>query len=161
MRFAIGAFQGSFSVLALFFECALSGDELRSATSSCMVGSISVSLACCCSDAWSDWLGEAKLSALGLVCCGRRSGHALSPQPADAGSRGGADPLGTAFTFPCVTALLSRVIRRESAASTWACNKLWRRRAHHCALFFGSSFDSLRRVVALLFLVGFIVATIF
>src|SRR5258708_32931072 len=58
-----------------------------------------------------DWLGEANLSRLGLVLLA--SGVVGMPLSRNLGMLAIAValiPLGTAFTFPCVTALLSRVI---------------------------------------------------
>ncbi|MGH7505535.1 MAG: MFS transporter, partial [Longimicrobiales bacterium] len=58
-----------------------------------------------------DWLGEAKLSRVGLVLLG--TGLAILPLTRDYLSLALAVallPLGTAFTFPCTTALLSRII---------------------------------------------------
>jgi hypothetical protein len=55
-----------------------------------------------------DWLGEANLSRVGAVLlAARRSGRAAVAEPRHAGLSPSADPTGTAFTFPDVTALVA------------------------------------------------------
>src|SRR6185369_4537745 len=76
------------------------------------VGSISVFTRVLLLGRMVDWLGESKLSRRGLVVfaaggLGMRFWHSLWML----GLTVAPITLGTAFTFPCVTALLSRVIR--------------------------------------------------
>jgi len=61
-----------------------------------------------------DWLSEAKLSRLGLILLA--AGVIGMPLSGNLGTLALAValiPLGTAFTFPCVTALLSRVVSQR------------------------------------------------
>jgi MFS family permease len=61
-----------------------------------------------------DWLGEAKLSRLGLVLLAAGViGMPLSNHLGTLAIAVALIPLGTAFTFPCVTALLSRVVSQR------------------------------------------------
>ena len=64
---AIGAFQGSFSVLALFLNARFQVTELTIGYFFMYVGAISVSTRVLLLGRMVDWLGEAKLSRLGLV----------------------------------------------------------------------------------------------
>src|SRR5258705_4135428 len=107
---AIGAFQGSFSVLALFLNARFQVTEQTIGYFFMYVGSISVFARVLLLGRMVDWLGEAKLSRLGLVLLA--AGVLRMPLARNLAMLGVAValiPLGTAFTFPCVTALLSRV----------------------------------------------------
>src|SRR6185436_10691136 len=64
---SIGAFQGSFSVLALFLNARFQVTELTIGYFFMYVGSISVFARVLLLGRMVDWLGEAKLSRLGLV----------------------------------------------------------------------------------------------
>ena len=64
---AIGAFQGSFSVLALFSERAFQVTEQTIGYFFMYIGSISVFTRVLLLGRMVDWLGEAKLSRLGLL----------------------------------------------------------------------------------------------
>src|SRR5947199_3690614 len=108
---SIGAFQGSFSVLALFLNARFQVTEQTIGYFFMYVGAISVFTRVLLLGRMVDWLGEAKLSRLGLVLLA--AGVIGMPLAGSLGMLALAValiPLGTAFTFPCVTALLSRVI---------------------------------------------------
>ena len=108
---AIGAFQGSFSVLALFLNARFQVTEQTIGYFFMYVGSISVFTRVLLLGRMVDWLGEARLSRLGLILLAAGVlGMPLARNLWMLAIAVALIPLGTAFTFPCVTALLSRVI---------------------------------------------------
>src|SRR6476646_2073779 len=110
-----------------------------------------------------DWLGEAKLSRLGLVLLA--AGVVGMPLAGSLGTLALAValiPLGTAFTFPCVTALLSRVISPRERGLYMGMQQTYGGVARALApLFFGWSFDKLGVSSPYLIASAFILATIF
>jgi MFS family permease len=108
---AMGAFQGVTAILALFLADRFQVNENTIGPFFTYIGSISVFTRVLLLGKAVDRLGEARLSRIGLVLLSvglgampfTRSLPALAVAVA-------LIPLGTAFTFPCVTALLSRVI---------------------------------------------------
>src|SRR6185295_14401824 len=92
-----------------------------------------------------DWLGEANLSRLGLVLLA--TGVVGMPLSRNLGMLAIAValiPLGTAFTFPCVTALLSRVISQRERGLYMGMQQTYGGISRIIApLFFGWAFDSL------------------
>jgi MFS family permease len=160
---AIGAFQGSFSVLALFLNARFQVTEQTIGYFFMYVGSISVFARVLLLGRMVDWLGEANLSRLGLVLLatgvvGMPLSHNL-PMLAVAVAL---IPLGTAFTFPCVTALLSRVISQRERGLYMGMQQTYGGIARIVApLFFGWSFDSLGVSSPYYFSAAFILATIF
>ena len=121
-------------MLALFLNARFQVTEQTIGYFFMYVGSISVFTRVLLLGRMVDWLGEANLSRLGLVllarvswgCRCRRNLWMLAIAVA-------LIPLGTAFTFPCVTSLLSRVIVPESAGFTWGCSRLTGGGARHRA----------------------------
>lgn len=108
---AIGAFQGIFPVLPLFLNAKFAVTEKTIGYFFMYIGSISVFARVLLLGKLVDRLGEARLSRVGLVLLS--AGLAtmpLAPNLAVLAIAVAMLPLGTAFTFPCVTALLSRVI---------------------------------------------------
>jgi MFS family permease len=108
---AMGAFQGMTAILALFLALRFGVTEETIGFCFMYLGAISVVTRAFVLGRMVDWLGEVRLSRLGLVLLG--SGLALLPLTRDLVGLAAAlalVPLGTAFTFPCVTALLSQVI---------------------------------------------------
>ena len=111
---AMGAFQGSFSVLALFLNARFQVTEHTIGYFFMYIGSISVFTRVLLLGRMVDWLGEAKLSRLGLLLLAAGVlGMPLAQNLWMLGIAVALIPLGTAFTFPCVTALL--VARDQSA----------------------------------------------
>jgi MFS family permease len=110
-----------------------------------------------------DWLGEANLSRLGLMLLAAGVvGMPLSRNLAMLAIAVALIPLGTAFTFPCVTALLSRVIAPRQRGLYMGMQQTYGGVARIVApLFFGWSFDSLGVSSPYFFSSAFIVATIF
>ena len=160
---SIGAFQGSFSVLALFLNARFQVTELTIGYFFMYIGSISVFTRVLLLGRMVDWLGEAKLSRLGLVLLA--SGVVGMPLARNLWMLGIAValiPLGTAFTFPCVTALLSRVISPLERGLYMGMQQTYGGVARIIApLFFGWSFDRLGVSSPYFFSSAFIVATIF
>jgi MFS family permease len=160
---AIGAFQGSFSVLALFLNARFQVTELTIGYFFMYVGSISVFARVLLLGRMVDWLGEAKLSRLGLVLLAAGVvGMPLSQNLGMLAIAVALIPLGTAFTFPCVTALLSRVIAPRERGLYMGMQQTYGGVARIIApLFFGWSFDSLGVSSPYFFSSAFILATIF
>src|SRR5882724_5356996 len=160
---AIGAFQGSFSVLALFLNARFQVTEQTIGYFFMYVGSISVFTRVLLLGRMVDWLGEAKLSRLGLVLLAAGVvGMPLSRNLWMLALAVALIPLGTAFTFPCVTALLSLVIASRERGLYMGMQQTYGGVARIIApLFFGWSFDFLGVSSPYFFSSAFIVATIF
>jgi MFS family permease len=111
---AIGAFQGLTSILALFLFKKFNANEATMGLLFAYVGVMSVITRVFVLGRMVDWLGEAKLSRLGTVLLA--FGTAALPFAPSVGWAAACIafwPLGTAFTFPAVTAMLSKVISNE------------------------------------------------
>lgn len=111
---AIGAFQGLTSILALFLHKKFNANEATMGLLFAYVGVMSVITRVFILGRMVDWLGEAKLSRLGTVLLA--FGTATLPFAPSVGWAAASIafwPLGTAFTFPAVTAMLSKVISTE------------------------------------------------
>jgi MFS family permease len=160
---AIGAFQGSFSVLALFLNARFQVTEQTIGYFFMYVGAISVFTRVLLLGRAVDWLGEANLSRLGLVLLATGVlGMPLSRNLWMLAVAVALIPLGTAFTFPCVTALLSRVISQRERGLYMGMQQTYGGVARIIApLFFGWAFDSLGVSSPYFFSSAFIVATIF
>lgn len=108
---AIGAFQGIFPVLPLFLNAEFQVTERTIGYFFMYIGSISVFARVLLLGKLVDRIGEARLSRVGLVLLSLGlAGMPLAPNLWVLAVAVAMLPLGTAFTFPCVTALLSRVI---------------------------------------------------
>jgi MFS family permease len=111
---AIGAFQGLTSILALYLNKRFNANEASMGLLFAEVGVMSVITRVFVLGKMVDWLGEAKLSRLGTVLLA--FGTASLPFAPSAGWAAVSIifwPLGTAFTFPAVTGMLSKVISNE------------------------------------------------
>ena len=159
---AIGAFQGSFSVLALFLNARFQVTEQTIGYFFMYVGSISVFARVLLLGRAVDWLGEAKLSRLGLVLLAAGVvGMPLSRNLLMLAIAVALIPLGTAFTFPCVTSLLSRVISSQERGLYMGIQQTYGGVARIIApLFFGWAFDSIGVSSPYFFSAAFILATI-
>ena len=159
---AIGAFQGSFSVLALFLNARFQVTEQTIGYFFMYVGAISVFARVLLLGRMVDWLGEANLSRLGLVLLASGVvGMPLSRNLLMLAVAVALIPLGTAFTFPCVTALLSRVISPRERGLYMGMQQTYGGVARIIApLFFGWAFDSLGVSSPYFFSSAFIIATI-
>ncbi len=160
---AMGAYQGSFSVLALFLNARFQVTEQTIGYFFMYVGSISVFTRVLLLGRMVDWLGEAKLSRLGLSLLaigvvGMSQSHSLWML----GIFVAFIPLGTAFTFPCVTALLSRVISPRERGLYMGMQQTYGGVARAIApLFFGWTLDRFGVSSPYLIASAFIIATIF
>ena len=111
---AIGAFQGVTSILALFLAARYGVTEATIGYFFMYIGVISVVTRAAILGKLVDRLGEARLARLGLILMAL--GLGLLPLTTNYVTLAAAValmPLGTAFTFPCVTAMLSHVIKKE------------------------------------------------
>ncbi len=160
---SIGAFQGSFSVLALFLNVRFQVTEQTIGYFFMYVGAISVFTRVLLLGRAVDWLGEANLSRLGLILLAIGvAGMPLSGNLLMLAIVVALIPLGTAFTFPCVTALLSRVISPRERGLYMGMQQTYGGVARIIApLFFGWSYDSLGVSSPYFFSAAFIMATVF
>jgi len=160
---SIGAFQGSFSVLALFLNARFQVTELTIGYFFMYTGAISVFTRVLLLGRMVDWLGEAKLSRLGLALLALGVvGMPLSGNMWMLAITVALIPLGTAFTFPCVTALLSRVVSHRERGLYMGMQQTYGGVARIIApLFYGWAFDSLGVSSPYFFSAAFIAATIF
>src|SRR5882724_10205648 len=142
---AIGAFQGSFTVLALFLNVRFQVTKETIGYFFMYVGAISVFTRVLLLGRMVDWLGEANLSRLGIVLLAAGVlGMPLSQNLGMLAIAVALIPLGTAFTFPCVTALLSRVSAARERGLYMGMQQTYGGISRIIApLFFGWSFDSL------------------
>jgi MFS family permease len=107
---AIGAFQGTFPVLPLFLNDKFQVTEATIGYFFMYIGAISVFARVLLLGKLVDRMGEARLSRFGLVLLALGlATMPLAPNLLFLALSVAMLPLGTAFTFPCVTALLSRV----------------------------------------------------
>src|SRR6185437_11566430 len=159
---AMGAFQGSFSVLALFLNARFQVTEQTIGYFFMYVGSISVFARVLLLGRMVDWLGEANLSRLGLVLLAAGVvGMPLSRNLWMLAIAVALIPLGTAFTFPCVTALLSRVISQRERGLYMGMQQTYGGVARIIApLFFGWAFDHLGVSSPYYFSAAFILGTV-
>jgi MFS family permease len=160
---SIGAFQGSFSVLALFLNARFQVTEQTIGYFFMYTGAISVFTRVLLLGRMVDWLGEAKLSRLGLILlAGGVVGMPLSQNIGMLAIAVALIPLGTAFTFPCVTALLSRVIHQRERGLYMGMQQTYGGVARIIApLFYGWAFDSIGISSPYFFSSAIIAATIF
>jgi len=108
---AMGAFQGVTAILALFLADRYGVTEQTISYFFVYIGSISVFTRVLLLGKAVDRLGEARLSRIGVLLLGIGLGAMPLARSLPLLALAVAFiPLGTAFTFPCVTALLSRVI---------------------------------------------------
>jgi MFS family permease len=160
---SIGAFQGSFSVLALFLNARFQVTELTIGYFFMYTGAISVFARVLLLGRMVDWLGEAKLSRLGLLLLAAGVvGMPLSQNLWMLAIAVALIPLGTAFTFPCVTALLSRVVSNRERGLYMGMQQTYGGVARIIApLFYGWAFDRLGVSSPYFFSSAIIAATIF
>lgn len=159
---AMGAYQGSFSVLALFLNVRFQVTEHTIGYFFMYIGSISVFTRVLLLGRMVDWLGEARLSRLGLLLLAAGVvGMPLAGNLWMLGIAVALIPLGTAFTFPCVTALLSRVISPRERGLYMGMQQTYGGVSRAIApLFFGWAFDRLGVSSPYFFASAFIVATL-
>jgi len=159
---AIGAFQGITSVLALFLNARFQVDEKSIGYFFMYIGAISVFARVLLLGRLVDRIGEPKLSRLGIILLA--SGVLGMPLSWSLGTLAIAValiPLGTAFTFPCVTALLSRVISSAERGLYMGVQQTFGGVARVVApLFYGWAFDNLGIAAPFYFSSAFVLVTI-
>src|SRR5207244_7898673 len=160
---AIGAFQGTFAVLALFLNVRFQVTAQNIFYFFVYTAAISVFTRVLLLGRMVDWLGEAKLSRLGLVLLAAGVvGMPLSGHLGTLAIAVALIPLGTAFTFPCVTALLSRVVSQRERGLYMGMQQTYGGVARIIApLFYGWAFDTLGVSSPYFFSSAIILATIF
>ena len=160
---AIGAFQGTFAVLALFLNARFQVTAQMIGYFFMYTGAISVFTRVLLLGRMVDWLGEAKLSRLGLVLLA--AGVVGMPLSGNLGTLAVATaliPLGTAFTFPCVTALLSRVVSQRERGLYMGMQQTYGGITRAIApVLYGRAFDTLGVSSPYYFSSAIILATIF
>ena len=160
---AIGAFQGTFAVLALFLNVRFQVTAQLIGYFFMYTGAISVFTRVLLLGRMVDWLGEAKLSRLGLVLLA--AGVVGMPLAGSLGTLALAValiPLGTAFTFPCVTALLSRVVNQRERGLYMGMQQTYGGVTRAIApVLYGRAFDTLGVSSPYYFSSAIILATIF
>jgi multidrug resistance protein len=108
---SIGAFQGTTAVLALFLAWRFGVTADTIGYFFMYIGTLSVVVRALFLGKVVDRVGEPKLSRWGLVLLAAGlAGLSFSRDYVTLALSVGLLPLGTAFTFPCVTAMLSRVV---------------------------------------------------
>jgi MFS family permease len=108
---AIGAFQGTTSILALYLARRFAVTEENIGLLFTYIGVLSVLARAVLLGRMVDHFGEPQLSRIGITLLGiGLATIPFAPNIPVLAISVGLLPLGTAFTFPCVTALLSRVI---------------------------------------------------
>lgn len=107
----MGSFQGMTTILALFLAWKFAVTEKTIGIFFTYVGSISFVTRALILGKMVDWFGEPKLSRYGMALLSLGlAGMAAAPNIPTLAVAVALVPLGTAFTFPCVTGLLSRVV---------------------------------------------------
>jgi MFS family permease len=159
---AIGSFQGTNTILALFLNVRFDVTEKTIGYFFMYIGAISVFTRVLLLGRAVDRLGEARLSRLGIVLlAGGLLFMPLSRTLAMLAVAVAMIPLGTAFTFPCVTALLSRVIRQSERGMYMGLQQTYGGVARIAApLFYGWAFDTLGPAAPFFFAAAFVLATI-
>jgi MFS family permease len=160
---AIGAFQGIGTVLALFLNARFQVTEETIGYFYMYIGGISVFARVLLLGPLVDRFGEARLSRVGVVTLA--AGVAGMPMAGSLGTLAIAValiPLGTALTFPCVTALLSRVVAPGDRGLYMGLQQTFGGVARIAApLFYGQAFDVLGIAVPFYCSAGFVLATLF
>ncbi|MEO8257525.1 MAG: MFS transporter [Acidobacteriota bacterium] len=160
---AIGAFQGTNTILALFLNARFAVTEKTIGYFFMYIGAISVFTRVLWLGRAVDRFGEARLSRFGIILLA--GGLLLMPLSGTLPMLAVAValiPLGTAFTFPCVTALLSRVIPSGERGLYMGLQQTFGGVARVVApLFYGWAFDSLGVATPFFFSSAFVLATIF
>jgi MFS family permease len=159
---AIGAFQGVNTVLALFLNVRFQVDERTIGFFFMYIGAISVFARVLLLGRAVDRLGEARLSRLGIVLLA--AGLLGMPLSRNIGMLAIAVallPLGASFTFPCVTALLSRVIPGSERGLYMGLQQTYGGVSRIIApLFFGWAFDAIGHAAPYYFSAAFVLATL-
>lgn len=159
---AIGAFQGISAVLALFLNARFEVTEETIGYFFMYIGAISVYARVLLLGRLVDRLGEARLARVGTVTLAAGVvGMPLAGSLPTLALAVALIPLGTAFTFPCVTALLSRVIAPTDRGLYMGLQQTFGGLARAGApMFYGWAFDRLGIGVPFYFSAVFVLSTL-
>jgi len=159
---AIGSYHGINAVLALFLNQRFQVTDKTIGYFYMYIGSIAFFTRALLLGRMVDRFGEARLSRIGIVTLA--AGIFAIPFANSLASLALAMallPLGTAFTFPCVTALLSRVISQADRGLYLGLQHSYGGISRIAApLFFGWAFDNLGLGMPFYFSAGFVLATL-
>ena len=159
---AIGSFHGINAVLALFLNARYQVTEDSIGYFYMYIGAIAVFTRTLILGRMVDRFGEARLSRIGIVTLA--TGICIIPLADSLGTLAlgiGMLPLGTAFTFPCVTALLSRVTKKADRGLYMGLQHSYGGLSRAVApLFFGWAFDVLGTGTPFFFSAAFVLSTI-
>ena len=160
---AMGAFNGVTAILALFLAARFQVTERTIGFFFTYIGVISVLTRVLVLGRLVDRLGEARLSRIGsaLLAMGL-FGISIAPNLPALALAVALVPLGTAFTFPCVTALLSRVIGSHERGLYMGVQQTWGGIMRVVfPLIAGLLFDKLGRATPFWLSAGLVAGTIF
>ncbi|MBI3569440.1 MAG: MFS transporter [Gemmatimonadetes bacterium] len=159
----MGAFQVMSTVLALFLANRHGVTAKTIGWFFAYVGTISFVTRALLLGRMVDWLGEPKLSRLGMVLLALGLGTMpLAPNIPVLAISVALVPLGTAFTFPCVTGLLSRVVPQHERGLYMGMQQTFGGVARVIGpLYAGWAFDHLGNGVPFFTAAGVVLATIF
>lgn len=158
----MGAFQGMNTVLALFLNAKFQVTEATIGWFFTYVGIISIVVRTLVLGRMVDWLGEPKLSRLGMVLLALGLGTMpIAPNIPWLAVSVAFVPLGTAFTFPCVTGLLSRIVPQHERGLYMGVQQTFGGAARSLGpIYAGWAFDHLGHGVPYFTAAGVVLATI-
>jgi multidrug resistance protein len=158
----MGAFQGMNTILALFLGAKFGVNETTIGWFFTYVGVISIFARALVLGRMVDWLGEVRLSRIGMVMLALGLGTMpLAPSIPWLAVSVALIPLGTAFTFPCVTGLLSRMVPQHERGLYMGVQQTFGGAARSIApIYAGWSFDHLGHGVPYFTAAGVVLATI-
>ncbi len=159
----MGAFQGMTTVLALYLAAGFGVTEKTIGYFFTYVGVISVVTRALVLGKMVDHFGEPRLSRLGMVLLAIGLGTMpLCPNIPTLAISVALVPLGTAFTFPCVTGLLSRVVSQHERGLYMGVQQTFGGVARVLGpIYAGWAFDHLGHGVPFFTAAGIVLATIF
>jgi MFS family permease len=159
----MGAFQGMTTVLALFLAVKFGVTEKTIGYFFTYVGVLSVVTRAFVLGRMVDYFGEPRLSRIGMVMLAIGLGTMpLAPNIPVLALTVALVPLGTAFTFPCVTGLLSRVVPQHERGLYMGVQQTFGGVARVLGpIYAGFAFDHLGHGVPFYTAAGIVLATIF
>lgn len=158
----MGSFQGMNTILALFLGAKFGVDKTTIGWFFTYVGTISIFARALVLGRMVDWLGEPRLSRIGMVMLATGLGTMpLTPSIPWLAVSVALIPLGTAFTFPCVTGLLSRIVPQHERGLYMGVQQTFGGAARSIApIYAGWAFDHLGHGVPYFTAAGIVLATI-
>lgn len=159
----MGAFQGMSTVLALYLAAGFGVTEKTIGYFFTYVGTISVVTRALVLGKMVDHFGEPRLSRIGMVLLAIGLGTMpLCPNIPTLAISVALVPLGTAFTFPCVTGLLSQVVSQHERGLYMGVQQTFGGAARVLGpIYAGWAFDHLGHGVPFFTASGIVLATIF